>query len=272
VPELPEVETTRRGLAPHLQGQRIEAVIVRNRALRWPIPRDLAKQVCGRTVRAVERRGKYLLIDCGTGWMILHLGMSGSLQVVPKGTPAGKHDHVDLVLSSGIIARLTDPRRFGALLWEADDPHRHPLLARLAPEPLGTEFHAAWLHARTRGRSAAIKTVVMDSHIVVGVGNIYASESLFRAGIHPGLAAGRVSLLRCTILVAAIRETLAAAIAAGGSTLRDYVGAEGDPGYFQQTYFVYGREGKPCRVCGTTIKALRQGQRATFFCPVCQRR
>jgi formamidopyrimidine-DNA glycosylase len=272
VPELPEVETTRRGLAPHLQGHRIEAVIVRNRALRWPIPRDLAKQVSGRTVRAVERRGKYLLIDCGTGWMILHLGMSGSLQVVPNGTPAGKHDHVDLVLSSGMTARLTDPRRFGALLWEPDHPLHHPLLARLAPEPLGTDFHAGWLHARTRGRRAAIKTIVMDSHIVVGVGNIYASESLFHAGIHPGLAAGRISLPRCEKLVTAIQETLAAAIAAGGSTLRDYVGAQGDPGYFQQTYFVYGRRGKPCRVCGTAIKALRQGQRSTFFCPVCQRR
>jgi len=272
VPELPEVETTRRGLAPHMQGQRIEAVIVRNRALRWPIPRDLAKQICGRTVRAVERRGKYLLIGCGTGWMILHLGMSGSLRVVPKKTPPGKHDHVDLVLSSGMVARLTDPRRFGALLWEAGDPLRNPLLARLAPEPLGTDFHAAWLHARTRGRRAAIKTVMMDSHIVVGVGNIYASESLFRAGIHPGLAAGRVSLLRCAKLVASIRETLAAAIEAGGSTLRDYVGAEGHPGNFQQTYFVYGRQGEPCRVCSTAIKALRQGQRSTFFCPVCQHR
>jgi formamidopyrimidine-DNA glycosylase len=249
VPELPEVETTRRGLTPHMQGQRIKTVIVRNRALRWPIPRDLARQVRGCTVRGVGRRGKYLLIDCGSGWMILHLGMSGSLQVVPEGTPAGKHDHVDLVLSSGMIARLTDPRRFGALLWEAGDPLRHPLLARLAPEPLGTEFHAGWLHARSRGRSAAIKTVIMDNHIVVGVGNIYASESLFRAGI---------------------RETLAAAIEAGGSTLRNYVGAEGRPGYFQQTYFVYGRQGEPCRRCGTTIKALRQGQRSTFFCPVCQ--
>ena len=272
MPELPEVETTRRGLAPHMQGQRIEAVIVRNRALRWPIPRDLAKQVCGRTVRGVERRGKYLLIDCGAGWIILHLGMSGSLRVVPKKTPAGKHDHVDLVLGSGMVARLTDPRRFGALLWQAGDPHLHPLLAQLAPEPLGAEFDAAWLHARTRGRRAAIKAVVMDSHVVVGVGNIYASEALFRAGIHPGLAAGRVSLLRCHKLVAAIRETLAAAIEAGGSTLRDYVGTEGDPGYFQHTHFVYGRQGEPCRVCGTTIKALRQAQRSTFFCPVCQRR
>ncbi len=271
MPELPEVETTRRGLAPHMQGQRIEAVIVRNRALRWPIPRNLAKQVCGCTVRAVERRGKYLLIDCGTGWMILHLGMSGSLQVVPKGTPVGKHDHVDLVLGSGTIARLTDPRRFGAVLWTPHDPLRHPLLAALAPEPLGPEFDAVWLFSRTRGRSAAIKTVLMDNHIVVGVGNIYASESLFRAGINPKTAAGRVSRSRCEKLVAAIRETLAAAIAAGGSTLRDYVGSDGQPGYFQQSYFVYGRHGKPCRICGTNVRLLRQGQRATFYCPHCQR-
>ena len=272
MPELPEVETTRRGLTPHMQGQRIEALVVRNRALRWPVPLNLASLVRGCTVRAVERRGKYLLIDCVTGWMILHLGMSGSIRVVPKKSPAGKHDHVDLVLSSGMIVRLTDPRRFGALLWGADDPYRHPLLARLAPEPLGAEFHARWLHTRTRGRSAAIKSVVMDSHIVVGVGNIYASESLFRAGIHPSLAAGRVSLLRCEKLVAAIQETLRAAIEAGGSTLRDYVGAEGVPGQFQRTYFVYGRQGEPCRVCGTIVKALRQGQRSTFFCPDCQGR
>ncbi len=255
-----------------MQGQRVEAVIVRNRRLRWPVPRDLARRVSGCTVRAVERRGKYLLIDCGTGWIILHLGMSGSLQVVPGSVPAGRHDHIDLVLASGMVARLTDPRRFGAVLWEPNDPLRHPLLARLAPEPLGTEFNAAWLHAHIRGRRAAIKTIVMDSHIVVGVGNIYASESLFHAGIHPGLAAGRVSLLRCNRLVVAIRQTLAAAIEAGGSTLRDYVGAEGRPGYFQQTYFVYGRQGEPCRVCATTVKGYRQGQRSTFFCPVCQRR
>ena len=272
MPELPEVETTRRGLAPHLQGQRVDTVIVRNYALRWPVPRDLATQVSGCTVRTVGRRGKYLLIDCGKGWIIVHLGMSGSLQVVPKSMPAGKHDHVDLVLASGMVARLTDPRRFGAVLWEPDDPLRHPLLARLGPEPLGTDFNAAWVHAHTRGRKAAIKTVVMDSHIVVGVGNIYASESLFRAGIHPGLAAGRISLSRCEQLVVAIRETLVAAIEAGGSTLRDYVGAEGRPGYFQQSYFVYGREGEHCRVCGTPVKSLRQGQRSTFFCPACQRR
>jgi formamidopyrimidine-DNA glycosylase len=272
VPELPEVETTRRGLAPHIQGQRVEAAIVRNRALRWPVPRDLAKQVRGRIVRAVERRGKYLLIDFGTGWMILHLGMSGSLRVVHKDTPPGKHDHFDLVLASGMAARLTDPRRFGAVLWESGDPQRHPLLARLAPEPLDPGFDAAWLHARTRGRSASIKSIVMDSRIVVGVGNIYASESLFRAGIHPATAAGRISLARSEKLVGAIRDTLTAAIDAGGSSLRDYVGAEGRPGYFQQSYFVYGRHGESCRVCGSIIRSLRQGQRSTFFCPVCQHR
>jgi len=272
MPELPEVETTRRGLVPYLQGQHVAAVIVRNRALRWPVPRDFARRVSGCTVRTIARRGKYLLIDCTTGWIILHLGMSGSLQMVPKSTPAGKHDHVDLVLASGMVVRLTDPRRFGAVLWEPGDPLRHPLLARLAPEPLGADFNAAWCYAHTRRRSAAIKSIVMDSHIVVGVGNIYASESLFRAGIHPGLAAGRLSLVRCEKLVIAIKETLLAAIEAGGSSLRNYVGAEGRPGYFQQSYFVYGREGELCRVCGSTIRSSRQGQRSTYFCSACQRR
>ncbi len=272
MPELPEVETTRRGLLPHLEGQRIVTALVRNAALRWPVPRELARHVSGRVVRSVARRGKYLLIDCGNGWIIVHLGMSGSLQVVPAATPAGKHDHFDLVLDSGLAVRLTDPRRFGAVLWAPTDPHQHPLLARLAPEPLGEEFDAAWLHRHTRGRTAAIKTMVMDSHVVVGVGNIYASESLFRAGIHPGLAAGRVSMLRCEKLVSAIRETLSAAIEAGGSSLRDYVGAEGRPGYFQQSYFVYGRDGERCRTCGTPVRSLRQGQRSTYYCPTCQRR
>ena len=272
MPELPEVETTRRGLAPLLEGQRLAAAVVRNRALRWPIPRNFSRQVAGTIVRAVERRGKYLLIDCGTGWIIMHLGMSGSLQIVSASTTPGKHDHLDLVLASGMVARFTDPRRFGAVLWETKDPLRHPLLARLAPEPLGGEFNATWLYTQTRGRSAAIKSILMDSRIVAGVGNIYASESLFRAGIHPGLAAGRISLQRCEKLVAAIRATLTAAIDAGGSTLRNYVGAEGRPGYFQQSYFVYGRPGQRCRACTTPIKLLRQGQRSTFFCPVCQRR
>jgi len=271
VPELPEVEITRRGLVPHLVGRRVEAVVVRNRNLRWPIARNLGKRISGSTIGSVERRAKYLLIACGSGWLIVHLGMSGSLRVLPRATPAGKHDHFDLVIDSGLIVRLTDPRRFGAVLWEARDPRTHPLLADLAPEPLGAGFDAGWLHAHTRGRSAAIKAVLMDNHTVVGVGNIYASESLFRAGIHPKTAAGKISRERCDRLVKAIRETLSAAIDAGGSTLRDFVGSDGNPGYFQQSYYAYGRVGEPCRVCGQTIRLLRQGQRATFFCPQCQR-
>jgi formamidopyrimidine-DNA glycosylase len=271
VPELPEVEITRRGLVPHLVGRRVETVVVRNRYLRWPIARNLGACISGCTVCTVERRAKYLLIGCGSGWLIVHLGMSGSLRVLPRASPAGKHDHFDLVLDSGLIVRLTDPRRFGAVLWEAQDPLAHPLLADLAPEPLGSDFDAGWLHARIRGRSAAIKTVLMDSHNVVGVGNIYASESLFRAGIHPKTAAGKISRERCDRLVQAIRETLSAAIDAGGSTLRDFVGSDGNPGYFQQNYYAYGRSGEPCRVCGSAIRLLRQGQRATFYCPRCQR-
>lgn len=271
MPELPEVETTRRGLEPHLQGRRIAAVVVRDRRLRWPVPRDLSKKAVGCTVQSIERRGKYLLVDCGSGWMILHLGMSGSLRVLPRETPAGKHDHFDLVMDSGMMARLTDPRRFGAVLWQTRDPHSHPLLANLGPEPLGPEFDGAALHARLRGRSASIKTSIMDSRIVVGVGNIYASESLFRAAINPKVAAGKISMQRCVRLVAAIRETLAAAIEAGGSSLRDFVGADGGAGYFQQTHYVYGRDGQPCRVCSAPVKMLRQGQRATFYCPSCQR-
>lgn len=271
MPELPEVETTRRALLPHLQGQRIADIVVRDRRLRWPVPRDLARRTVGRVVRAVDRRAKYLLLDCDGGWIILHLGMSGSLRVLPVGTPAGKHDHVDIVMASGWLARLTDPRRFGAVLWQTGAPSRHPLLAALGPEPLEPGFDGAALHTRLRGRSAAIKTSLMDSRIVVGVGNIYASEALFRAGIHPKTASGKVSLPRCERLVGAIRETLEAAIAAGGSTLRDFVSADGSPGYFQQNYHAYGRGGEPCRVCGTAIKMLRQGQRATYYCPRCQR-
>lgn len=271
MPELPEVETTRRGLVPHLEGQRVGDVIVRNRALRWPVSRNLARDIRGCVVRKVERRGKYLLIDCESGWLIMHLGMSGSLRVVQRDTPPGKHDHFDLVLASGTSVRLNDPRRFGAVLWVTGDPQRHPLLSGLAPEPLGPEFDAEWLYRRTRGRSAAIKTVLMDSRIVVGVGNIYASEALFHAGINPKTPAGKMSRARCGKLVEAIRGTLGAAIEAGGSSLRDYVGVEGRPGQFQSGHFVYGRQDESCRVCGSAIKLFRQGQRATFYCPRCQR-
>mgnify|MGYP001250094013 CR=1 FL=1 len=270
MPELLEVESTRRGLAPHLEGQTIRDAIVRNRALRWPIPQNLERNLRGRDIRSVERRGKYLLFDCGQGWMIIHLGMSGSLQLLAESRPPEKHDHFDLVLESGKVVRLTDPRRFGAVLWTPHDPAQHPLLARLAPEPLGAEFNTEWLYRASRGRRVAIKNFIMDSHVVTGVGNIYASESLFDARINPRTRAGRISRARCEALVSAIRTTLTLAIEAGGSSLRDYVGAGGLPGEFQNLHKVYGREGAPCASCATAIRMIRQGQRATFYCPNCQ--
>ncbi|MEX0958056.1 MAG: bifunctional DNA-formamidopyrimidine glycosylase/DNA-(apurinic or apyrimidinic site) lyase [Burkholderiales bacterium] len=271
MPELPEVETTRRGLEPHLIGQRIEGMTVRNRNLRWPVPRNLPALVRGRTVLALRRRGKYLLIDCGNGWLLLHLGMSGSLRVVPSRTPPGKHDHVDLLLGSGQAVRLTDPRRFGCVLWCGSDPVQHKLMATLGPEPLDGEFIAQWLYARTRGRRAPIKSVLMDSHAVAGIGNIYASEALFLARIHPATPARQLALKQCERLVSAVRETLLAAIAAGGSSLRNFVGSDGKPGYFQQQYAVYGRSGESCRICAAVIRNEAIGQRSSFFCPRCQR-
>jgi formamidopyrimidine-DNA glycosylase len=271
VPELPEVETTRLGLEPHLQGQRMRAAIVRNRRLRWPVPRRLSELVAGRRIERLHRRSKYLLLDCGGAWLIFHLGMSGSLRMVPADTPPGAHDHVDIVLESGQALRLHDPRRFGALLWEVGEPSRHKLLRGLAPEPLEGAFDAGWLFERTRGRNAPIKNLLMDNHVVCGVGNIYANESLFRAGIHPARAAGRISRPRYVRLVEAIRTTLQAAIAAGGSSLRDFVHADGSPGYFQQQYLVYGRAGESCSRCGSTIRSVRLGQRSAFYCPRCQR-
>jgi formamidopyrimidine-DNA glycosylase len=271
VPELPEVETARRGLEPWLLNQRIVGVVLRHRGMRWPVRADLPALLAGRAIRSVGRRSKYLLLDCESGWLILHLGMSGSLRIVPASRPAGKHDHFDLVLDNGQALRLTDPRRFGAVIWEPGEPAGHKLLQNLGPEPFDASFDAQWLHDRTRGRSAPIKNVLMDSHIVCGVGNIYANESLFGAGIHPARAAGRISLARYAKLVEVVRETLQRAIVAGGSTLRDFVNAEGKPGYFQQQYFVYGREGEACRRCGAVIKLVRIGQRSAFYCPRCQR-
>jgi len=271
VPELPEVETTRLGLEPHLQGQRIRTAIVRNRHLRWPVPRKLSELVAGRRIERLERRSKYLLVDCGGAWLIFHLGMSGSLRMVRADTPPGAHDHVDVVLDSGNALRLHDPRRFGALLWEPGEPSRHKLLRGLAPEPLGKAFNADWLFERTRGRSAPIKNLMMDSRLVCGVGNIYTNESLFRAGIHPSRPAGRISRERYARLVDEIRATLRAAIRAGGSSLRDFVHADGSPGYFQQQYLVYGRAGEVCLRCGNTIRSTRIGQRSAFYCPSCQR-
>ncbi len=271
MPELPEVETTLRGLAPHLTGQRITDAVIRNSRLRWPIPKNLRRLLRGQTIHSIRRRAKYLLIECGSGTLILHLGMSGSLRILPAGAAAEKHDHFDLLIANGLLMRLRDPRRFGAVLWHEGDPAQHPLLAPLGVEPLENEFDAAYLHRATHKRNAAIKLVIMDSHVIAGVGNIYASEALFRAGIRPQRAANKLSLARCSRLVLAIREILGEAIRLGGSSLRDYVGSNGDPGYFQQHYWVYGRAGEPCRACGAIIKQIRQGQRSSFYCPNCQR-
>ena len=271
MPELPEVETTLRGLAPHLDGQRIADVTIRHPHLRWPIPKNLPRLLRGQTIRALHRRAKYLLLAFDHGTLILHLGMSGSLRILPADTPIEKHDHFDLLLANGLLMRLRDPRRFGAVLWHAGDPAQHPLLARLGPEPLLENFHADHLCRATRKRGAAIKLVIMDARVVAGVGNIYANEALFRAGIRPQLDAGKLSKPRCARLVQTIRETLTEAIALGGSSLRDFVNSSGEPGYFQQHYFVYGRAGEPCRACGAAIKQIRQGQRSSFYCPVCQK-
>ena len=272
MPELPEVETTRRGLAPLVVNQRIRTAIVRNRALRLPIPRRLPQLVAGATIRALERRGKYLLFDCGSGTLIVHLGMSGRLWLVDERTPVETHDHFDLVLENGRAVRLRDPRRFGLVLWQKKNALQHTLLADIGPEPLSPAFDGAWLYTATRTRSAAIKLVLMDSHVVAGVGNIYASEALFRAGINPRGAAQRIGRARYAVLAEKIRETLEAAIQAGGSTLRDYVGGDGRAGYFQDEHLVYGRGGEPCMKCGMPIREFRQGQRSTFYCPGCQRR
>lgn len=274
MPELPEVEVTRRGIAPTLTGRRISGVVTRTPTLRYPLPRNLHATLDGHRLTAVSRRGKYLLLGFDHGHLLMHLGMSGSLRLVPAKLPAGKHDHVDLLFAStgeSIALRLRDPRRFGAILWLPGDRLTHPLLTALGVEPLTEQFSAAWLKRELAGLTAAIKPVLMDSHRVVGIGNIYASESLFRAGIDPRTAAGRLSLKRLERLVQAIKTTLTAAIDAGGSSLRDFIHSDGSSGYFQQQYFVYGREAEPCRVCGRKIRQLRQGQRATFFCAGCQR-
>jgi formamidopyrimidine-DNA glycosylase len=269
MPELPEVEVTRRGLAPQLSGRRISGVSVREPRLRWPVPRDVLA-LAGRTVRAIRRRGKYLLLDCGDGHLILHLGMSGSLRVLPPETPPGKHDHFDLLLGDRLL-RLRDPRRFGAVLWTAGAVAAHPLLAHLGIEPLSRALTPARLHALTRGNRIAIKNFLMDGRRIVGVGNIYASESLFRSGINPRKRAGKISQQEAKKLVAAIKATLQAAIRAGGSTLRDFAGADGAAGYAQQRHYVYDRAGKKCRRCATPIRKLLQGQRSTYFCPTCQK-
>lgn len=269
MPELPEVEVTRRGLAPQLAGRVITGVKVREPRLRWPVPRAV-RRLAGQAIRSIKRRGKYLLVDCGSGHLILHLGMSGSLRLVPPGTPAGKHDHFDLLLGDRIL-RLRDPRRFGAVLWTAEPLESHRLLAPLGLEPLSRALDPLRLRNLARAHRTAVKQFLMDARRIAGVGNIYANESLFRAGIDPRTPANRLSIDECRKLVSAIKRTLRAAIRAGGSSLRDFVAVNGRSGYFQNRYWVYGREGEACRRCRAPVRRIVQGQRSTFYCPRCQR-
>ena len=270
MPELPEVETSRRGIEPHIAGHRISAVVIRQRRLRWPISRDVDKFLPGATVTSVDRRAKYLLINTTAGTAIVHLGMSGSVRIVDSDEPAAAHDHFDFVFDGGKSLRFRDPRRFGSLLFSTD-PGQHKLLRALGPEPLSDEFIADYLWSKSRGRRVSVKQYIMNAAIVVGVGNIYASESLFNSGIHPRRAAGRISLQRYVTLTAAIKEVLAKAIRAGGTTLRDFYGGDGEAGYFQQELQVYGRDGEPCRACDAPISVIVLGQRSTFYCKNCQR-
>lgn len=287
MPELPEVEVTRRGIAPHLVQHTITGVTVRHKQLRWPIPQYLPKKLVGTHISNIARRGKYLLLECATGkgertqtngWLIIHLGMTGTLRILETPQPVGTHDHFDLSVGS-VTLRYRDPRRFGAILWhdvKDGDVLSHPLFSKLGVEPLSPAFEGALggecLFKGSRGRSVAIKQLLLAGHVVVGVGNIYASESLFRAGIHPEKSAGSITKKQAQRLAEVVREVLQEAINQGGSTLRDFVGSDGSAGYFQLNYFVYDRANQTCRVCGTTIRQIAQGQRSTFFCPHCQRK
>ncbi len=269
MPELPEVETTRLGIAPHIERQRITGWVVRQPLLRWPV--ELPESVRGQVLHRVGRRGKYLLLELDQGTLIWHLGMSGSMRVLTEAHPAGTHDHLDLHFANGRILRYRDPRRFGSLHYSIGPWNAHWLLAQLGPEPASEAFDGAYLYQRSRGRRGAVKNFLMDSHIVVGVGNIYANESLFKAGIRPTRPAGRVSLARYERLADAVKATLDAAVAMGGTTLRDFSGTDGQPGYFRQTLLVYGRDGEPCKLCGYPLTAMRLGQRSTVYCRHCQR-
>lgn len=270
MPELPEVETSRRGIAPHIEGKTFKAVIIRQPRLRWPVPDALKTTLPGLKLDSIERCGKYLLLKTCQGTLILHLGMSGNLRITtPEQTP-GKHDHVDFIFEGDIVLRLNDQRKFGAVLWSSDPLDRHPLLATLGPEPLSDAFNGDYLLQRAGKRSLPVKSLLMDSHIVVGVGNIYASESLFMAGILPTRPAGGVSLQEYQQLAEAVKTVLQMAIDKGGTTLRDFTDAQGKPGYFQQALRVYGRVDQPCLTCEEPVQQIKIGQRASYFCTVCQ--
>lgn len=271
MPELPEVETTRRGLEPLLVGRTIRSVTLHNRSLRWPVACDLSATLAGQTVLGLRRRSKYLLIGCSSGTLIVHLGMTGHLRVVESGMPLRKHDHVEVHLENNQVLRFNDSRRFGAILWTDCDPCLHPLLRDLGPEPFSDGFSGDYLAARAAGRVVAVKPFLMDAKVVVGVGNIYASEALFRAGIDPRRSAGKVSLKRFRMLALTVREVLSEAIEAGGTTIRDFANSSGEPGYFRIRLKVYGRGGEPCLCCGKPLTQVRLGQRSTYFCSKCQR-
>ncbi|MFO6423891.1 bifunctional DNA-formamidopyrimidine glycosylase/DNA-(apurinic or apyrimidinic site) lyase [Motilimonas sp. KMU-193] len=270
MPELPEVEVSRQGIAPFVTGAQISKIVVRQPQLRWPVPESI-QEACGQVVERVERRAKYLLLRTQVGTIMLHLGMSGNLRVLPVASPVQKHDHIDIEFASGKLLRLHDPRRFGACLWLKGEPQLHPLLAKLGPEPLTDDFDDMRLFECSRGRKTAVKQFIMDNVNVVGVGNIYANESLFRSGINPKRAAGNISKARYQVLTQHIKTVLAEAIAQGGTTLKDFTKADGKPGYFVQQLAVYGRGGQPCLVCQSELKEIKLGQRSTVFCPQCQR-
>ena len=270
MPELPEVETSRRGISPWLVGHEIDSVVVRDRRLRWPVPDNIESMLEGQTIRDLRRRAKYLIFETDSGSAMLHLGMSGSVRIIDADEPAAKHDHLDIRLKTGKSMRFRDPRRFGSFLW-ADDPLEHPLIRDLGPEPLEDSFDGEYLWSAARGRRVAIKPFIMNAGIVVGVGNIYASEALFGAGIHPKRRADRVAKPRMLKLADSIKSVLQRAIDAGGTTLRDFHGGDGEPGYFKQELDVYGRDGEPCRTCDTPLRAIVLGQRSTFYCKNCQR-
>lgn len=272
MPELPEVETTCRGIADHVIGHVISKININNPSLRWPVPvQAMQSALPGRKITAVSRRAKYIFLDCGNGHLIIHLGMSGSLRILDQTIQAEKHDHVEIFFANGTVLRLRDPRRFGAVLWTDQSPHKHALIISLGPEPLEDEFNAEYLYQKTRKRQRSIKNFIMDAHVVVGVGNIYASEALFHTGIRPAKSAGRLTKKDCRLLVTEIRRVLKQAIAAGGTTLRDFTDSNGKAGYFSQELFVYGREGENCQDCASIIKRKVIGQRSSFYCPNCQK-
>ncbi len=270
MPELPEVETTLRGISAYILNTPIIKVSVRNARLRWPVPEELAEQITHHKIIAIKRRAKYLLLSLDSGTIIIHLGMSGNLKIVYPETAYEKHEHVEFCFANGHALRLTDPRRFGAVLWTCDDIKAHPLLKHLGPEPLSEEFNAEYLYAQSRNKKIAIKQFIMNSKIVAGIGNIYANEALFASAVHPGRAAGKISKKRYHNLCAEIKKILEQAILQGGTTLKDFVGGDGKPGYFQQQLMVYGRKGEACCKCQKPLKEIRQGQRSTVYCTHCQ--